>query len=111
MDASVTVRFPGLQLPTEAGSTQAADLQGSDPSDEVLLEQTSAGSREAFSMLFQRYANILRRVALRVLRDASEADDLVQDIFVLIHRFAKTFDAQRACESKVRVLEWLTNTR
>ena len=96
MDASVTVRFPGLQLPTEAGSTLAADLQGSDPSDEVLLEQTSAGSREAFSMLFQRYANILRRVALRVLRDASEADDLVQDIFVLIHRFAKTFDSSKA---------------
>jgi RNA polymerase sigma-70 factor (ECF subfamily) len=96
MDASVTVRFPGLQLPTEAGSTQASDLQGSDPSDEVLLEQTSAGSREAFSMLFQRYASIVGRVALRVLRDASEADDLVQDIFVLIHRFARTFDSSKA---------------
>jgi RNA polymerase sigma-70 factor (ECF subfamily) len=96
MDASVTVRFLGLQLPTEAGSTQASDLQGSDPSDEVLLEQTSAGSREAFSMLFQRYASIVGRVALRVLRDASEADDLVQDIFVLIHRFARTFDSSKA---------------
>ena len=34
-------------------------------------------------------------VAYRVLRDTSEADDLLQDIFVLIHRKCGMFDASR----------------
>jgi RNA polymerase sigma-70 factor, ECF subfamily len=33
---------------------------------------------------------------LKVLRDSAEADDLLQDIFVLIHRFARTFDNSKA---------------
>jgi RNA polymerase sigma-70 factor (ECF subfamily) len=33
---------------------------------------------------------------MRVLRDASEADDLVQDIFLLIHRICRTFDSSKA---------------
>lgn len=34
-------------------------------------------------------------MAYRVLRDASEADDLLQDIFLLIHRLCRTFDSSR----------------
>ena len=45
--------------------------------------------------LFRRYARIVRGVAYRVLRDASEADDLLQDIFILIHRKCSMFDASR----------------
>ena len=46
-------------------------------------------------MLFHRYARIVHAIAYRVLRDASEADDLLQDIFVLIHRLCKTFDSSK----------------
>jgi RNA polymerase sigma-70 factor (ECF subfamily) len=31
-------------------------------------------------------------VAFRVVRDASEADDLLQDVFLLVHRLCNTFD-------------------
>jgi RNA polymerase sigma-70 factor (ECF subfamily) len=34
-------------------------------------------------------------VAYRILRDASEADDLLQDIFILIHRRCRTFDSSK----------------
>lgn len=53
------------------------------------------GDREALASLFRRYAGIVRGVAYRVLRDPSEADDLLQDIFVLIHRLCTTFDASK----------------
>lgn len=46
-------------------------------------------------MLFHRYARIVRGVAFRVLRDASEADDLLQDIFLLVHRLCGTFDSSK----------------
>ncbi len=53
------------------------------------------GSSEALAAVFRRYARIVRGVAYRVLRDGSEADDLLQDIFLLIHRLCRTFDSSR----------------
>ncbi len=46
-------------------------------------------------MLFRRYAHMVRGVAYRVLRDSSEADDLLQEIFILIHRKCGMFDPSR----------------
>ncbi len=45
--------------------------------------------------MFRRYAGIVRGLAYRVLRDASEADDLLQDIFLLVHRLCGTFDSSK----------------
>jgi RNA polymerase sigma-70 factor (ECF subfamily) len=45
--------------------------------------------------LFRRFARIVRGVAYRVLQDASEADDLLQDIFLLVHRLCGTFDSSK----------------
>ena len=70
--------------------------RSSDPPDEVLLKQLLAGNREALSLLFRRHSRTLRAVALRVLKDASEADDLVQDVFVLIDRLCGAFDSSKA---------------
>jgi RNA polymerase sigma-70 factor (ECF subfamily) len=53
------------------------------------------GDREALACLFRRYARIVRGVAYRVLRDTSEADDLLQDIFLLVHRLCGTFDGTK----------------
>jgi RNA polymerase sigma-70 factor (ECF subfamily) len=59
------------------------------------MREICHGSTEALSLLFRRYARIVRGVAYRVLRDTSEADDLLQDIFLLIHRLCKTFDSSK----------------
>jgi len=53
------------------------------------------GDDEALACLFRRYARIVRGVAYRVLRDTSEADDLLQDVFLLVHRLCKTFDSSK----------------
>jgi RNA polymerase sigma-70 factor (ECF subfamily) len=52
--------------------------------------------QEALASLFRRYARVVRGVALRILKDASEAEDLLQDIFILIHRLCRTFDSSKA---------------
>jgi RNA polymerase sigma-70 factor, ECF subfamily len=66
-----------------------------DFSDEALLSLICRGREEALSLLFRHYARIVRGVAYRVLRDASEADDLLQDIFLLVHRLAGSFDSSK----------------
>ena len=64
-------------------------------SDEDLIGRICDGDNEALTSLFRRYARIVRGIAYRVLRDSSEADDLLQDIFLLIHRLCTTFDSSK----------------
>jgi DNA-directed RNA polymerase specialized sigma24 family protein len=43
-----------------------------------------SGDREALSLLFDRYSRLVLNVATRVLRDPTEAQDLVQEVFLYI---------------------------
>jgi RNA polymerase sigma-70 factor, ECF subfamily len=63
--------------------------------DETLLDRLRAGDREALGVLFRRFARLVRTVACRILRDESEADDLLQEIFLFIFRKAALFDASQ----------------
>jgi RNA polymerase sigma-70 factor (ECF subfamily) len=99
MNSSVTIRLPGLAIPTKRGQTSvapaAALVVDSGTSDEALMAQICEGNSEALEILFHRYARLVRGVAYRVLRDTSEADDLLQDIFLLVHRDCTTFDSSK----------------
>lgn len=116
MNPSVAHYFPGiadgprsstskLQAPT-LSSTEGEGLAcqwaiaeqptcSTGTSDELLMARVCEGNKEALASLFRRYARVVRGVAYRVLRDASEADDLLQDVFILIHRLCRTFDSSR----------------
>jgi RNA polymerase sigma-70 factor, ECF subfamily len=99
MNSSLTFRLPALAVPTEGGQTSMAPAASlavnSETLDETLIIQICKGSREALAVLFRRYARLVRGVSFRVLRDASEADDLVQEIFLLLHRDCHTFDSSK----------------
>jgi RNA polymerase sigma-70 factor, ECF subfamily len=98
MDNSVAARLP-LPLSKEKVrdcfvlADQNAPLW--ENSDEALMAQICEGDREAMACLFRRHAGVVRTVAYRVLRDTSEADDLLQEVFLLIHRLCKTFDSSK----------------
>src|SRR5690349_25036720 len=96
MNGSITIRLPELGI-TEQQET-AVDSRPSETSvsDEALIAEVCLGSREALAILFRRYARVVRGVALRVLKDRAEADDLVQDVFLLIHRHCRAFDSSKA---------------
>jgi RNA polymerase sigma-70 factor, ECF subfamily len=99
MNSSAVIRLPGMAVPEENGKTSqalaASPVVEVELSDEALMAQICEGSREALAVLFRRYARLVRGVAYRVLRDTSEADDLLQDIFLLVDRKSSTFDASR----------------
>jgi RNA polymerase sigma-70 factor (ECF subfamily) len=56
----------------------------------------SSGNKEALGCLFQRYARLVRGIALRILRDTSEAEDLLQEVFLFIHRKSGVFDGSKS---------------
>jgi RNA polymerase sigma-70 factor, ECF subfamily len=95
MDSSVSLRLLNLRIAEES---QRLDEPASPEtaSDESLMAQVALGDREALATLFRRHARLVRGVASRILKDQAEADDLLQDIFVLIHRLARTFDRSKS---------------
>jgi RNA polymerase sigma-70 factor (ECF subfamily) len=64
-------------------------------SEEDQLEAIRSGDAEAFSSLFHRCSHIVRSVAVRILKDSAEAEDLVQDVFLYIYRNCTSFDRNR----------------
>lgn len=93
MDFSVSLRLPNVGISEDGERDLSSAVSKLD--DVRLIAAVAQGSREALAVLFRRYAAQVRRIALRVLRDASEADDFVQDMFVLIHRCSATFDSSK----------------
>lgn len=66
-----------------------------DGEDAALLERVARGDRAAFGALYDRYSRPLFSIALRVLNDAREAEDIVHDVFVALWNKAGEFAAER----------------
>jgi len=100
MEASVTIRLAAGALSQARGQTLDVSpeqpVREADFSDEDLMIQVCAGCREALAVLFRRYARLVRGVALRILRDSSEADDLLQEVFLFIRSKSGTFDSSKS---------------
>lgn len=63
--------------------------------DQLLMRHLQSGNTDAFAVIFKRYHRLVHVTALRMLRDAAEAEDLTQSIFLEFYRNAGQFDAAR----------------
>ena len=62
------------------------------PGDEELMVRLQASDSTALGLLFDRYARLVLGIALRVLRDYGEAEDVVQEVFFHVFQKASLFD-------------------
>lgn len=60
--------------------------------DEQLILEVQGGDGDAFAVLFDRYHRLVLTVALRILRDAGESQEVTQNIFFELYRSATKFD-------------------
>ena len=100
MDSHLTRRLP-LFVPPSGPSTENDGVEGpvsalADTPDEALMERLRSGSTEALGQLFERHRHVIRGIANRILRDASEAEDLVQDLFIFLQRKCEIFDQSKS---------------
>jgi RNA polymerase sigma-70 factor (ECF subfamily) len=79
-----------------------AKVEARQDEDAALLSAIAAGDREACRALYQRYAPILLGLLDRILGDRSEAEEVLQEVFLQIWKKADHFDATRG-----RALYWL----
>ncbi len=95
--AATTSDRPAPEGP-EAGSareSEAAPARGND-SDLVLVARLQRGERTAFRELVRRHQDKVYRLALRLTRDESRAQDAMQDAFLQVYRKIGQFQEQSA---------------
>jgi RNA polymerase sigma factor (sigma-70 family) len=63
------------------------------------ISQARAGNKEAFAALFEQYKNLVYKTAYLMLGDTHDAEDALQEVFVLVHRSLAGFDPRKAAFS------------
>ncbi|ATC62683.1 RNA polymerase subunit sigma-70 [Nibricoccus aquaticus] len=81
--------------PAAAEPTPPTDVHAQNAADAALLREIASGNKDALARLYDRFSRPLFAVALRILHDRAEAEDVVHDIFISLWQKAATFEAAR----------------
>lgn len=65
------------------------------PSDETLMASLRERDQEALAEMFRRYSRLVFSIGFRILQDAGEAEEIVQDVFLYLYQRAGQFDASK----------------
>ncbi len=77
-------------------------MQAGEQSDHDLIDSIARGDQQAVGHLYRRYGKLAYGMALRVLGDASAAEEVTQDVFQRVWEKAASYRADKA-----RVSTWL----
>jgi RNA polymerase sigma-70 factor, ECF subfamily len=87
---------PFLYSKEEAEPSSASDkLETRLWDDETLMVSLKAGDKTALVEMFRRYSRLVLSIAIRVLRDMAEAEEIVQEVFLFLHERASEFDRNK----------------
>jgi len=76
-----------------AAGPQPAEVRS--PTDEELMAWMQAKDSKGLDLLYSRYARLVFGIALRILNDKSEAEEVVQEVFFGVYQKAPLFDPAR----------------
>jgi RNA polymerase sigma-70 factor (ECF subfamily) len=77
---------------TGEGAPQAARTPAEDMG---LLARVQARDQSAMAEIFDRYSGMAYSVAMRVLKDPSQAEDVMQEVFFRLWQNPKSFESER----------------
>jgi RNA polymerase sigma-70 factor (ECF subfamily) len=87
---------------SEKSMTSAVDREPGAPRDVDLMLGIQSGDADALSQLYDRYSGIMKALILRIIHNETEADDLLQEVFMEIWNQAKNFSAEKG-----KALGWM----
>lgn len=65
------------------------------PSDEDAMSRLQNRDEGALRILFERYSKLVFSVGLRILHDLSEAEEIVQEVFLYLYEKPALFDPKK----------------
>jgi RNA polymerase sigma-70 factor, ECF subfamily len=80
------------EVVTQSGPARPSHSELPSFDDLALMKEVQVQNGDALAVLFDRYYNVVLSVALRILRDRAEAEDVLQVIFLEIYQKAGQFD-------------------
>jgi RNA polymerase sigma-70 factor (ECF subfamily) len=86
---------PVSPSPFEGGQPRPTYAELECLSDDQLMARLQAGCHDALAVLFDRYHRLIFSIALKILRDPGEAEDVMQNVFLDIFRAMAQFDPSR----------------
>src|SRR5260370_14863554 len=89
-------RCQGEAEPSPAGALDRMDEDATRSQLAAALARVAGGDHAALRIVYQDTSAKLFGVCLRILKDRSEAEDVLQDVYVTVWRKAATFDPGRA---------------
>ncbi len=87
--------FPTAAFPATAIEKEPSVRSLAKSEDELLMLQVQGGDEGALGQLFDRHAQTVLGIGMRVLRDPGEAQELVQDVFLQVYQKRHLFDPER----------------
>jgi RNA polymerase sigma-70 factor (ECF subfamily) len=85
-----------LLLARTSGTVTAAETDNLQTSDHELAQRAAAGDMEAFEELYGRHNRRVYSLCLRMTQNASEAEDLAQEVFIQLFRKIGSFRGESA---------------
>jgi RNA polymerase sigma-70 factor (ECF subfamily) len=73
--------------------------------DEDLMACLQQGQGDALAVLFDRYQKLVLSIALKIVRDPGEAEDVTQTVFLDIYRAVAQFDPRKG-NTKVWLMQY-----
>src|ERR1700720_4782006 len=73
----------------------AVEPEPGSPSDIDLMRAIQTADPDALSQLYDRYTGILKALILRIIHNETEADDLLQEVFMEIWKHAKNYSVDK----------------
>jgi RNA polymerase sigma-70 factor (ECF subfamily) len=94
-DAAKPQRAPAITPFTASGDSEAGSVEGGNVSDEELMEGILRRDQNALALLYDRYARLLFNLCLAVVKKQEDAEDLLQEAFLLIWEKAAAFSSSK----------------
>ncbi|MEL7335353.1 MAG: sigma-70 family RNA polymerase sigma factor [Planctomycetota bacterium] len=89
-----------MLAPTQTSPQQYSDMTAkTDVGSKSILQRIAAGDADAVSDCLNTYGDLIWGLVRRYYRDASESEDVVQDIFIQLWQIAERFDPSKCSEA------------
>jgi len=82
--------------PPKPRNPESRRRTGSAEEDLLLMHRVSTGDESAIADLYDRFGSLVYRMAYQTMPSRSDADDVVQDVFVRLWQTASRYDPKRA---------------